>query len=126
MEHHFKSRLYTNGSISHAGMERRKRGLGTSTKGELWLTMFPGLFQALNTTNVSQCDIIPRVTHHAPFYFSTTIPAQPYHPGVNTHDDAMVTRGMNTACGANAGQIDGHSFHIVEGANPHDKENDEQ
>jgi len=88
--------------------------------------MFLGLFQALNTTNVSQCDIIPRVKYHAPFYFSTNIPAQPHYPEANTNDDAVVTRDTNTACGANAGQIDGQSFHIVEGVNPHDKENDEQ
>jgi len=49
-----------------------------------------------------------------------------HYPEANTNDDAVVTRDMNTACGANAGRVDGQSFHIVEGANPHDKENDEQ
>jgi len=38
----------------------------------------------------------------------------------------MATWGMNTACGAKAGQIDGPGLHTVEGTHSHDKENDEQ
>jgi len=38
----------------------------------------------------------------------------------------MAIWGMNPACGAKAGQIDGPSLHTVEGSHSHDKENDEQ
>jgi len=88
--------------------------------------MFSGLFQAPNTTNASQCDITPRVAYHSPFYFSTNIPAQPHYPEANTNGDVVVTRDMNTACGAKAGQIDEQSLHTVEGTHSHDKENDKQ
>jgi len=107
-------------------MECRKRGLGTSTKGELGLTMFSGLFQPPNTTNVSQYDITPRVTYHSPFYFYTNIPTQPHYPEENTNGDAVVTRDMNMACGAKAGQIDAQSLHNVEGTHSPDEENDKQ
>ena len=87
--------------------------------------MSPGLIQALNTTDLSQCDT-PRVTYHTPFYFSTNLPVQPQYTEANLSDDAVATWDMNTACGEKAGQIDGQSLHIVEGTNSHDKENDEQ
>ena len=43
----------------------------TLTRGKLQLTMFSGLIQGPNTNSSSQCEIIPRVTYHTPFYFST-------------------------------------------------------
>jgi hypothetical protein len=82
--------------------------------------------QAFNTTNLRQCDITSRVTYHTPFNFSTNIPVQPQYPEANINDDAAATRDMNTACGEQAGQIDGQSLHIVEGTHSHDKENDDQ
>ena len=88
--------------------------------------MYSGLIQALNTINLSQCDITPRVTYHTPFHFSTNITAQPHYPEANLSDDAAATWDMNTACEAKSSQIDGQSLHIVEGSNSHDKENDEQ
>jgi len=103
-----------------------EREVGTSTKGELWLTMCSGLFQALNTTNASQCDITPRVTYHTPFCFSTNFPPQLHYPDANPKGDVMVTRDENTARGAKAGQIDGQNLHDVEGIHSHDKGNEER
>jgi len=103
-----------------------EREVDTSTKGELWLTMFFRLFQALNTTNASQCDINSRVTYHTPFYSSTNISPQPHYPDVNPKGDVMVTRYVNTACGEKMGQIDGQNRQAVAGTHSHDKGNGEQ
>jgi len=88
--------------------------------------MFSGLFQPPNTTNVSQCNITPRVTYHSPFYLYTNIPEQPHYPEENTNGDAVVTRDMNTAYEAKAGQINAQRIHAVEGTHSYDKGNDEQ
>jgi len=54
------------------------------------------------------------------------MPVQPHYPEANTNGDAMAIWGMNPACGAKAGQVDGPSLHTVDGTHSHDKENDEQ
>ena len=89
----------------------------TLTRGKLQLTMFSGLIQGPNTNSSSQCEIIPRVTYHTPYYFSTNVPVQPQYPDANINGDAAPTWGMNTAYGEKADQIDGKSLHIVEGNN---------
>jgi hypothetical protein len=84
------------------------------------------LIQALNTTSTIQREITPPVTYYDPVYSSTNIPVQPHYAEANTNGDALVTWGMNTACGTKAGQIDGRGLHTVEGTNSRNKENDER
>jgi len=95
------------------------------TKGELQLTISSDLIQALNATSLGQCKITPRVTYHAPFYFSANVPGQPHYPEANRYDDSAAKQHMNTVCGTKAGQIGGQSLHTVEGTHSHDKEDDE-
>jgi hypothetical protein len=44
---------------------------------------------------------------------------QSHYPETNTSRDAVATWDMNTACGEEAGQIDGQSLHTVEGTHSH-------
>ena len=88
--------------------------------------MSSGLIQALNTTSSSQCDITPRATYHTPVYISTNNLVQPHYTESNVSGRTTATWDIITACGEKASQIDGQSFHTVEGTNSHDKENDEQ
>ena len=126
MEHHVKSRVSVNGPISYAGMESRKRGYDTPTRGELQLTLSPGLIQACNPTSLSQCDITPQIIYHTPFYFSANNTGQPHYPEAIINGDAAVTWDMNTTCDTSVGPIDEQNLHTVEDNISRDKENDKQ
>ena len=88
--------------------------------------MSPGLIQACNTTNSSQCDITRQIPLHGPFYFSTNTPVQPHYPEAIINGDAAVTWDMNTTRGTKAGQINEQSLYTVDDNKSRDKENDEQ
>ena len=125
MEHHFKSRLSINGSISHAGMERRKRGGYLNERRALADNVFRFVSGPQHDQHESVRHHLSRYIPH-PFLllhkYSSTASLSRREP----NGDVMVTQYVNTACGAKMGQIDGQNLHAVAGTHSHYKGNEGQ